>query len=159
MKEKKTHLIEETAIPANVRYCNTIPAGARLLYSEIAFICRRDGYCTALSKYFAKLYGVKRTTISVWINSLQKKCFIKCEIKHKFIRVIFLPTADRKTRQGILKNIIPLLEKSNDNTTYYIRELSNDAHVVDDFDVQTKQWVNKDGVKCGIDSIDYEEEE
>ena len=77
-------------IPENVLRCTEISRGAKLLYGDIAFICERDGCCEKRSSYFAELYGVSRITISKWISSLQKKGFIKCKIRHKYIRTIFL---------------------------------------------------------------------
>lgn len=86
MKRKK---IYETTIPANVRYCNTIPTGARLLYSEIAFICKTEGCCHQRNKNFSKLFEVNIITISRWIKNLREKGFIQCKYK-KYLRIISL---------------------------------------------------------------------
>ncbi len=86
MRTKKTH---ETTMPANVRYCNTIPAGARLLYSEIAFICETEGCCRRRNKDFSKLFEVDIITISRWIKNLREKGFIRCKYK-KYLRIISL---------------------------------------------------------------------
>lgn len=69
-------------IPANVRY-SKIPDGAKLLYGEITALCNEKGYCWASNSYFETLYGVDRSTIIRWINSLEKNGFIKREIVYK----------------------------------------------------------------------------
>lgn len=69
-------------IPANVRY-SKIPNGAKLLYGEITALCNEKGFCWASNSYFETLYGVDRSTIIRWLNSLEKNGFIKREIVYK----------------------------------------------------------------------------
>ena len=59
-------------IPANIRYDNTLPPNAKLLYGEITALCNKDGYCHATNEYFAKLYSVSTRTITEWIKKLEK---------------------------------------------------------------------------------------
>src|SRR5699024_31777 len=70
-------------IPANVRYDENLTANAKLLYGEITAFTNERGYCWASNSYFAKLYGVKKETISRWISDLSKRGYIKVEIIHK----------------------------------------------------------------------------
>ena len=70
-------------IPANVRYDNSLPANARLLYGEITALCNKEGYCWATNSYFAELYGVSKKTISAWITALSKKGYILSHIRYK----------------------------------------------------------------------------
>lgn len=49
-------------------------------------------------------------------------------------------------------------QNCRDNTTYYEHEHLENAHASDDFRVETKIWKDKEGVKHGRDSIDYEEQ-
>lgn len=70
-------------IPANIRYDKTLNANAKLLYGEITALANEKGYCWASNKYFAELYGVSKETISRWINSLEKKGYVKFELVYQ----------------------------------------------------------------------------
>lgn len=68
-------------IPAEVRYDNTIPANAKLLYGEISALAGADGFCFASNQYFSELYGVAEETISRLIAKLEKAGHIIREIE------------------------------------------------------------------------------
>ncbi len=70
-------------LPANVRYDKTIPAGAKVLYSELSALCNKEGYCWASNGYFAELYDVGKMTISTWIKKLSNAGYIKIEYNNK----------------------------------------------------------------------------
>lgn len=70
-------------IPAEVRYDDSLTANAKLLYGEISSLCNTEGKCWATNSYFADLYGVSQSTISVWISSLAKKGHIRNTIIYK----------------------------------------------------------------------------
>jgi hypothetical protein len=67
-------------IPASVRYDNSLPANAKLLYGEITALCTTSGYCWAGNGYFAELYEVDKATVSVWISKLNKAAHIQVVI-------------------------------------------------------------------------------
>jgi len=67
-------------IPATVRYCQTVPDGAKLLFGEITALTNKEGYCWASNAYFSNLYGKSPDTISRWVSSLVKSGFIDIEI-------------------------------------------------------------------------------
>ena len=64
-----THAI----IPAAVRYDLALTPAARLLYGEITALCAQRGYCWATNDYFARLYQVRRATVSAWISQLLER--------------------------------------------------------------------------------------
>lgn len=97
-------------IPANVRYCKKIPAGAKLVYGEITALTNERGYCWANNRYFADLYGVEKRTIRRWVNSLVKQKFVKVSIKkiadNKSKRKIYLGVGTKMS--GGLRQKCPL---------------------------------------------------
>lgn len=66
-------------IPATVRYDETLPAGAKLMYGEITALSNKKGYCFASNGYFAKLYKCTPQAISKWIRLLKQKKYVKVE--------------------------------------------------------------------------------
>ena len=45
-------------LPAGVRYDETLPASAKLLYAEISSLTNQEGYCYASNAYFMALVSV-----------------------------------------------------------------------------------------------------
>lgn len=70
-------------IPANVRYDNTLPANAKLLYGEITALCNKEGYCWATNDYFAKLYNCTKQSVSSWIAQLKERGYVLIEFSYK----------------------------------------------------------------------------
>ena len=78
-------------ITAPVRYDQSLPPNAKLLYGEITALTHKDGYCWASNSYFSKLYNVHEKTISLWINKLKSSGHINCVIETGYQRKIYLP--------------------------------------------------------------------
>lgn len=70
-------------IPANVRYDSNLKDKAKLLYGEITALSNKNGICFASNSYFAKLYNVTNTTISLLIKDLIDNGYIEREIIYK----------------------------------------------------------------------------
>lgn len=64
-------------IPSDVRYDDTIPANAKLLYGEISALIGKEGYCFATNQYFADLYGVTVETIARLLTKLESAGHIR----------------------------------------------------------------------------------
>lgn len=115
MTEKKSYY---AIIPANVRYDESLPPNAKLLYGEITALCNAEGYCWASNKYFAELYGVSVISISKWINALVHRGYLSSEIIYKegtkeidkrYITIVYDPIKEKFNT--------PIKEKFKDNNT------------------------------------------
>ena len=88
-------------IPAPVRYCKSLQPAAKLLFTEITALCRREGYCWASNAHFQSLYGVDRSTVQRWLVSLQKAGFVRVElVPGTGIRRIYDLTAPPEQKRG-----------------------------------------------------------
>lgn len=123
MNESKSYY---AIIPANVRYDNDLSPNAKLLYGEITALCNEKGYCWATNDYFAKLYGVSKTSVSKWIALLIKKGYLYSEIEykdgtkeilHRYLRIVNEPI-EKKLNRGIE-------EKLKDNNTINNNTINN----------------------------------
>jgi DNA-binding PadR family transcriptional regulator len=125
MEEKKSYY---AIIPANVRYDKNINANAKLLYGEITALCNEKGFCWASNKYFADLYGVSETSVSLWIKKLVDNGYIESEIENNFDRKLFIASEEklkgvlRKVKGGIKKTERGVLRKVKDNNTYNTKD-------------------------------------
>lgn len=68
-------------IPASVRYDDSIPANAKLLYGEISALIGDAGFCYASNGYFAELYKVSERTVSSLVSKLQSAGHIVIELE------------------------------------------------------------------------------
>ena len=146
--------IHSITIPSEVLYHKETTANANLLFGEIASLCEKNknGCCWASNNYFAELYKVSVTSISLWISSLIESKFIKSEVNHKNnARKIYLKTSLRKPKDNIPKGIY------EQGLFLDAPALNNNNILVDDFKIETEEWTDKKGQKRGTDTIDYED--
>ena len=122
-EEKKSYY---AIIPANVRYDENLTPNAKLLYGEITALCNERGYCWASNSYFAKLYKVSNTSISLWIKQLKDNGYIEVqqnykegtkEILNRYLSIL----------KGGIKEILntPPQENLKDNNTYINNTINN----------------------------------
>lgn len=115
MKEKPNYY---AVIPADVRYDKGLKDKAKLLYGEIVALSNKDGYCYASNKYFADLYEVSITTISLLIKELSEKGYIETEIIYKEGTKEILNRYLKILKGGYLRNLKEgYLRKVKDNNT------------------------------------------
>ena len=114
-------------IPANIRYDESLPPNAKLLYGEITALCNSEGYCWASNKYFAELYGVSVVSISKWINALASRGYISSQIIYKegtkeiinrYITILYEPIKEKFNT--------PIEEKFKENNTSLNTTFNND---------------------------------
>lgn len=63
-------------IPAKIAHDKDLPPNTKLLYGDIAALCKKNGYCWATNGYFAKLYNTTDRNIRRWLNSLEEAGYI-----------------------------------------------------------------------------------
>lgn len=81
MDENKAKPSYYAVIPASVRYDDSIPANAKLLYGEISALISKDGFCYASNQFFAEAYGFSEDTVSRLISKLETAGYIVREIE------------------------------------------------------------------------------
>ena len=105
-------------IPANVRYDKDLKDKAKLLYGEITALSDKYGYCYASNKYFAELYNVSITTISLLIKNLVENGYVESEIIYKDGTKEILHRYLKIIKGGYLKNFKEgYLKNFKDNNT------------------------------------------
>jgi hypothetical protein len=123
MEEKPNYF---AVIPANVRYDKDLKDKAKLLYGEIVALSNQYGYCYASNKYFANLYGVTTTTISLLIKNLIDKGYIESEIIYKEGTKEILNRYLKIFKEGYLKNLkhnnTSINNKENNNINIITKE-------------------------------------
>lgn len=148
MADKK---IDYIIVPENVLLCKKLPANAKLLYGYLIILCNDKGYCWASNQYFAELFNVSITSISLWITSLRKKGFITCKVYKNNRRKLFLKGVAKKLKgEEPLRKLKHIKEQQG--------QLESAVPAKDDFEIEEKEWVDKEGKKHKRVSIDYGEE-
>ena len=113
-------------IPANVRYDKRLSANAKLLYGEITALANSTGYCYATNRYFAELYDVTNTSISLWVKQLIDCGHINShiqyregtkEILNRYLSLAVLPIEKKLNT--------PIEEKLKDNNTVINNTINN----------------------------------
>lgn len=123
MPEQKNYY---AIIPANVRYDPNLKDKAKLLYGEITALCNEKGYCWATNEYFANLYGVSKTTISLLIKNLVESGYIYSQIIYKEGTKEILNRYLSIVKDPIKENLnTPIKENLKDNNTYINNTFNN----------------------------------
>ena len=129
-------------IPANVRYDDSLPPNAKLLYGEITALCNAGGFCWASNQYFANLYGVSILSIKRWIKALIDRGYITSrfiykrgskEIDTRCIQICYHPSIKNDTNPGI--------KNDTDNNTYINNTFNNTNEYIYMSDKPTKKTI------------------
>ena len=122
-------------IPADVRYDDSIPANAKLLYGEISALIGADGYCYAGNTYFANIYKMTVENIARLISKLEKAGHIKrIVIKDKSGQVI--------QRRLYLRATLPYIQTQQNDINTCPEEMRGGI----DKKINTPQQKNQGGI-------------
>ena len=119
-------------IPDKVRYNNELTFFARLIYTDILSLAKKEKFCFANNKHFADLYNVSQKTVSVSIKELEKYLCVSVELTkdsrgtyRKITPLHFIGITKTsngmeenvkrgitKTSNGYNKNVQPVLQNS-----------------------------------------------
>lgn len=133
MNEKNLHKGLYAVIPASVRYDVNLKDKAKLLYGEISALSNEKGYCWASNKYFADLYNVSTTTISLLIKNLIDGGYLKSilvykegtkEIKNRYLIIV---------NEGIKENLKTYLKKLKDPPKEKLKENSTSINNIKEY--------------------------
>ena len=134
MEEKPNYY---AIIPADVRYNNDLKDKAKLLYGEIVALSNKDGVCYASNKYFAELYDISITTVSLLIKDLIENGYLESEflykenskeIDHRYLRIIkggYLRNLKGGIKEKLKGNNTSINNTSINNTSINIRQQDN----------------------------------
>lgn len=131
-------------IPAEVRYDKELKDKAKLLYGEITALSNLYGCCFSSNKYFAELYGVSVTYISLLIKELVEKGYIKSTIafqegnRKRLVRYL---TIVKDPYLTIVKGGIQQKLKYN-NTSNNITSINNNNKAKEE--ILNFDWINED---------------
>ena len=120
-------------IPASIRYDDTIPANAKLLYGEISALLSDEGFCYASNSYFAALYKVSERTITGLVSKLQKSGHIVIELERDktgqiTARKLFLASSvpDRQPVENIFYTPRKIFREGIENNFQYTNTSNTD---------------------------------
>lgn len=157
-------------IPANVRYDKDLSANAKLLYGEITALTNAEGYCWATNAYFAELYNVTKTSISLWIKQLLDKGYISSEIIYKegtkeilnrYLRIINggheeklnTPTQKKLKENNTCLNTTLNTTNNNLKNTKKEQKKSNSTELESEFELLWKKYPRKIGKTKALQSF------
>ena len=82
IKNRNNYVVVYSIIPKE--YLNNLKLNStdKLLLFHITALCHKNGYCTATNRYFMRIYGFSKTTISKAINKLIKLNILNSRIEN-----------------------------------------------------------------------------
>ena len=72
IKNRNNYVVVYSIIPKEYLNNPKLNSTDKLLLFHITALCHKNGYCTATNRYFMRIYGFSKTTISKSINKLIK---------------------------------------------------------------------------------------
>ena len=123
-------------ITADVRYSKDLSCFEKLLYSDIASLTNKNGYCNASNKYFAKVFNKSVSSITKAVSNLVKHEFLESvlikddsnviiERKLYLVSKITIPIVKNEHR-GIVKNYDRGIVKNDQYNNTSINTINNE---------------------------------
>lgn len=82
LKNRNNYVVVYSIIPKVYLNNPKLNSTDKLLLFHITAICHKNGYCTATNRYFMRIYGFSKTTISKAINKLIKLNILNSRIEN-----------------------------------------------------------------------------
>ena len=79
---RKNYVVIYSIIPKEYLNNPKLNSTDKLLLFHITALCHKNGYCTATNRYFKRIYGFSKTTISKSINKLIKLNILNSRIEN-----------------------------------------------------------------------------
>ena len=92
IKNRNNYVVIYSIAPKEYLNNSKLNSTDKLLLFHITALCHKNGYCTATNRYFMRIYGFSKTTISKAINKLIKLNILKtrrCETVYEYIGCLF----------------------------------------------------------------------
>ena len=82
IKNRNNYVVVYSIIPKEYLNNPKLNSTDKLLLFHITALCHKNGYCTATNRYFMRIYGFSKTTISKSINKLIKLNILNSRIEN-----------------------------------------------------------------------------
>lgn len=133
-------------IPACVRYDSTLKDKAKLLYGEITALSNLYGYCFSSNKYFADLYNISTSYVSLLIKDLIDKGYIESKIIYKEGTQQILNRYLTIVKEGYLTNVKEGIQQKlkENNTRDNITSINNINNKKESEAIINYNWISED---------------
>ena len=82
IKNRNNYVVIYSIVPKEYLNNSKLNSTDKLLLFHITALCHKNGYCTATNRYFMRIYGFSKTTISKSINKLIKLNILNSRIEN-----------------------------------------------------------------------------
>ena len=134
-------------IPDKVRYNNELTFLARLIYSDILSLAKKEKFCFANNKHFADLYNVSQKTVSVSIKELEKYLCVSVELTkdsrgtyRKITPLHFIGIT--KTSNGVEENVKRGITKTSKGYNENVKPVLQKLQTGMEENVKPKEYIN-----------------
>jgi hypothetical protein len=133
-------------IPDKVRYNNELTFFARLIYTDILSLAKKENFCFATNQYFADLYNVSQKTVSISIKELEKEFCISVELTkdsrgtyRKITPLHFIGIT--KTSNGVEENVKRGITKTSNGYNKNVKPVLQNIPTGMEENVKPKEYI------------------